>query len=192
MGFLNFFSGILLNYRKYLVYAGVTNHSDTSHYNGFMEEEFLKGIYYCQIITCIYVYIYIYTIIEQSFESLPFMSELVKTQAFAQFISERITLPEQLSAPPVIKGDRCTTDKLQNDQFNRLLDCLYFDECIDAKLNRYAARRYRDKIDTPFLDSNATQHVKTYVPPSPDILDLPLTDDGQPIMYCYDCFPKLK
>lgn len=113
----------------------------------------------------------------------------MKTQAFAQFISERITLPEMLSAPTVVAGDRVASDKLQNDQYNRVLDCLYFDECIDAKLNRYAARRYGDKIDTPFLDNKTSQHQKTYVPPSPDRTGLPHGDD---YIYQYEHFPKLK
>lgn len=69
-------------------------------------------------------------------------------------------------------------------------DCLYFDECIDAKQNRYLLRRLQltgDKIETPFLNSDAGKHVKTYVPPYPDNSNVP--DNST---FTYSTFPILK
>lgn len=51
-----------------------------------------------------------------------------------------------------------------------LLDVLYFDESIDAKMNRYTFK-FRN-IDTPFLLDSSTKHIKTYVSPSPDTTGL--------------------
>lgn len=47
---------------------------------------------------------------------------------------------------------------------------LYFDESIDAKMNRYTFK-FRN-IDTPFLLDSSTKHIKTYVSPSPDTTGL--------------------
>jgi hypothetical protein len=49
-------------------------------------------------------------------------------------------------------------------------DVIFFDESIDAKLNRYTFRMHN--IDTPFLLNNAHKHTKNYVAPSPDISNL--------------------
>lgn len=125
----------------------------------------------------------------------------MKTQAFAQFITERISLPELLlKNVSSIGGDHYGTVfgvcmYCVHAAFIRLLDCVYFDECLDAKLNRYALRRYNlsgGHIETPFIDNRATKHVKTFVPPPPDIQDLPTTDDGESVNYVYESFPRMR
>jgi hypothetical protein len=64
---------------------------------------------------------------------------------------------------------------------------IFFDESIDAKLNRYTFRFH--SIDTPFLQHERSQkrHQKTYVPPSPALSGL------NNFIYSYKGrFPELK
>lgn len=65
-----------------------------------------------------------------------------------------------------------------------LIDVVFFDEAIDAKLNRYTFK-FRE-LDTPFLLCNFTEHVKSYVPPTPSQVDL--SESG----YTYPRFPVLR
>eukprot|EP00981_Chlorochromonas_danica_P003398 scaffold651_cov174-Ochromonas_danica.AAC.7 len=90
----------------------------------------------------------------------PLLKALSDTMCFSKFIDERVVLA---------KLDR---------------DVVFFDEAIDAKLNRYTFR-WRD-LDTPFLLSNTTGHVKTYVTPSPCTTDLVGKREGSPY-YHSDC-----
>ena len=68
-------------------------------------------------------------------------------------------------------------------------DVVFFDESIDAKLNRYMFK-FRN-IDTPFLLDNANLHAKTYVPPTANTVGL--TDYGKDgRIYEYARFPSLE
>ncbi len=117
-GFLNFFVSILLNYRKYLVYTAgnIADSIDNPYWNGFKDDKFLAS---------------------QDEESVPFFAELIKTQAFAQFVSERISLPNFLSTAvqdtnkhssgaDAYQGDQAhavaamAADRQQNEQFNKV------------------------------------------------------------------------
>ena len=48
---------------------------------------------------------------------------------------------------------------------------VFFDESIDAKMNRYTFKF--QILDTPFLNDSYSKHQKTYVAPSPDMNNLP-------------------
>lgn len=50
------------------------------------------------------------------------------------------------------------------------IDVVFFDESIDAKLNRYTFRL--QTLDTPFLLNNSHRHIKAFVAPSPDLSGL--------------------
>ena len=68
-------------------------------------------------------------------------------------------------------------------------DVVFFDESIDAKLNRYMFK-FRN-IDTPFLLDNANLHAKTYVPPTANTVGLvDYGKDGR--VYEYERFPALE
>ena len=77
-----------------------------------------------------------------------------------------------------------------------ITDVLFFDESIDAKMNRYLFKLR--SIDTPFLLDNANVHAKTYVPPTPNTEGLWVekekgkgegNGDEQKEYYTYDRFP---
>jgi hypothetical protein len=87
-------------------------------------------------------------IAEQPSDWKPFLSLLLESQLFSEFVDERTVLSSGL-------------DK----------DVIFFDESIDAKLNRYTFR-FHSAIDTPFLLQNTEKHLKTYVPPSPSVIGL--------------------
>eukprot|EP01038_Epipyxis_sp_PR26KG_P004270 gene4270-6049_t len=97
---------------------------------------------------------------EHSSDWQPFIREMIGTQSFTQFVDERVLLFKQ-------------------DQ-----DVVFFDESIDAKLNRYTFKTV--VIDTPFLKDKTNKHIKTYVPPTPDLSDLP-----PDFTYTYPRFPRL-
>ena len=65
------------------------------------------------------------------------------------------------------------------------LDIVFFDESIDAKMNRNYFTL--NLIDTPFLASTVDNHLKTYVPPAPDTAGL-----VEGCLYSYQRFPTLK
>jgi hypothetical protein len=54
---------------------------------------------------------------------------------------------------------------------DKLRDVVFFDESIDAKMNRYMFKLHN--IDTPFLLDTTDKHAKTYVPPTPNADGLP-------------------
>ena len=68
-------------------------------------------------------------------------------------------------------------------------DVIFFDESIDAKMNRYMFK-FRN-IDTPFLLDNANLHAKTYVTPTPNTDGL-CVDGGVSTVYEYQRFPALR
>jgi hypothetical protein len=86
-------------------------------------------------------------------------------------------------------------------------DILFFDESIDAKLNRYSLQLH--VRDTPFLNDKSNKHVKTYVVESVDHqeqldessehgvkepADAVTVSDGscKKSVYASSSFPKLK
>jgi hypothetical protein len=81
---------------------------------------------------------------------------------------------------------------------DRLTDITFFDESIDAKMNRYMFNL--QKIDTPFLLDDARRHIKTFVPPTPNTDNLPRplsqgeTEGGESAVTSSQntCFRKLK
>ena len=95
----------------------------------------------------------------------PILNEItLGTQSFSHFVDERIF------------------------QINRDMNVLFFDETIDAKMNRYTFRLRN--IDTPFILDSTTRHTKTYVPPTPDTTNLPATNTPSG-HFEYDKFPQL-
>ncbi len=65
-----------------------------------------------------------------------------------------------------------------------IADVVFFDESIDAKMNRYTLNQLMLRsIDTPFLNNSDSKHTKTYVAPSPDTDNLPPPPD--PAGYTY-------
>jgi hypothetical protein len=84
---------------------------------------------------------------EQPNEWKALLEQIVVTQAFSDFIDDRIALN---------KLDR---------------DVIFFDESIEAKWNRYTFRS--KNFDTPFLTYEQDRHTKSYVPPTPMAFDLP-------------------
>ena len=98
---------------------------------------------------------------EQPADWEPFLSAMQDTQTFQQFVDERV-----LST-------------------SRYEDIVFFDESIDAKMNRYTFKLRN--IDTPFLLDNGTRHTKTYVPPTANTSNLPEVKGT----YKYPTFPKL-
>jgi hypothetical protein len=91
---------------------------------------------------------------EQPSEWRPLLETLKDLQAFSNFLDDRIALN---------KLDR---------------DVIFFDESIEAKLNRYTFRS--KNFDTPFLTYEKDKHIKTYVPPSPYSADLPTSEPNFP------------
>jgi hypothetical protein len=95
-----------------------------------------------------------------------------------------------------------------------VIDIMFFDESIDAKMNRYSFQLHIR--DTPFLNDTSTKHVKTYVAPSVDqdgldfdelppstaveeskgentnIITTEKTKKKQKSVYQYNTFPKLE
>lgn len=136
--FLKFFVSMLLSYKAYLIYPDVNEERDGFTPN-FRFNQFVN---------------------DQNADWQPLLKEIVKTQAFTQFVD----------------------DRLEVDQLDR--DIIFFDESIEAKLNRYTFKRRT--IDTPFLLHERDKHIKTYVPPTPLIADL-----DQRTEYCYPTFPTL-
>lgn len=98
---------------------------------------------------------------EQPADWEPFLRAMQDTQTFQQFVDERV-----LST-------------------SRYEDIVFFDESIDAKMNRYTFK-FRS-IDTPFLLDNGTRHTKTYVPPTANTSNLAEVNG----LYKYSTFPKL-
>jgi len=98
---------------------------------------------------------------EQPADWEPFLRAMQDTQTFQQFVDERV-----LST-------------------SRYEDIVFFDESIDAKMNRYTFKLRN--IDTPFLLDNGTRHTKTYVPPTANTTNLPEVKK----LYKYSTFPKL-
>ncbi|CAK9252177.1 unnamed protein product [Sphagnum jensenii] len=90
----------------------------------------------------------------------PFLSEMVRSQMFAEFVDSRLF------------------------EVGRNPDVVFFDESIDAKMNRYTLNQLMLRsIDTPFLNNSDSKHTKTYVAPSPDTDNLPPPPD--PAGYTY-------
>ena len=139
-GFLKFFVSILKDYKRYLIYG---TPEDPDPMTKFKFDEFIA---------------------DQPADWRPFLREMVETQAFSQFVDERVL-------------------HLKKNQ-----DVIFFDESIDAKMDRYMLRKlFKQTTDTPFLnDRNVNIHVKTYVPPSPDTSGLPVN-----ALYKYNGFPRL-
>lgn len=87
-------------------------------------------------------------------EYLPYLSELSSTQQFDDFVTKRLYSPE-------------------------MPDIIFFDQSIDAKLNR--SRLRLRKVETPFLQSaKAHKVLKTFLAVEPSTSDLP--SEG-PYMY---------
>jgi pentatricopeptide repeat protein len=85
---------------------------------------------------------------------IPYLAELCSTQQFDDFITKRLYSPE-------------------------MPDIIFFDQSIDAKLNRSSLRF--SKVDTPFLQSAKTHKVlKSFLAVEPNSSDLP--SDG-PFVY---------
>ena len=76
-----------------------------------------------------------------------FLQPLMGSQAFHQFIDVRLSRSGW-------------TDP----------EMIFFDESIDAKINRYTFRLHRH--DTPFLTNESNKHTKTYVAPTVDMQGL--------------------
>jgi hypothetical protein len=144
-GFLGFFVAILKNYRRFLVYASRERPSPLA---AFRNEAFIA---------------------EHPVDWHPFLIALVQSQAFSQFVDERV--------------GRIQTGENRGAMMN---DIVFFDESIDAKMNRYYFSL--STIDTPFLKSTADNHAKTYVPPSPDSNGLEDLINGS---ITYNRFPLL-
>lgn len=142
-GFLAFFVAVLKNYRRYLVYASRERPSPLA---AFRNEAFIA---------------------DHPSSWQPFLISLVQSQAFSQFVDERV--------------GRIQTGEQKGFQLN---DLIFFDESIDAKMNRYSfSLSFKD---TPFLSSTADVHAKSYVPPSPDTSEI---DSDK--TFRYDRFPSL-
>ena len=95
----------------------------------------------------------------QKAEYKSYLSELCSTQQFDDFITKRLYSPE-------------------------LPDIIFFDQSIDAKLNRY--RLKLNKLDTPFLQSaKAHKQLETFVAVEPNVSNL---QDTAPFMY--DTWPE--
>lgn len=122
-GFLNFFVSILQGYRRFLIFGSPDNPDPLIK---FRFKDFLKSL---------------------PAEWQAFMRPLCETQAFSQFIDERIL------------------------QIQRSADVIFFDEAVDAKISRTQSRK-GDELPSSAL-SGAARTTKTYVPPSPDLTMLP-------------------
>lgn len=218
-GFLNFFEGILLHYRQFLVYdkrparlsdSDADGHSAARKSLGFQQEQFMA---------------------EQPADQRAFMTALVNSQAFCQFISERLSLSQlaasilsssiftQNSASIASAGSKTKTNSKkaktsQQDSINSVygklcvasslysncgvggcVDIVFFDESLDAKMNRYALQRFQNgAIETPFLDNAFVRHVKTYVPPTVDLSPVDVNGDSavDASVYTYNTFPRLR
>lgn len=77
-----------------------------------------------------------------------FLGSLTRTQAFCQFCDARISSSSLKDA-----------------------DIRFFDESIEAKLNRYTFRFFN--VDTPFLNDQSSKHFKTVVAAAPSLDGLP-------------------
>ena len=143
-GFLAFFVAVLKNYRRYLVYASRERPSPLA---AFRNEAFIA---------------------DHPTNWQPFLITLVHSQAFSQFVDERV--------------GRLQAGEQKGFQSN---DVVFFDESIDAKMNRYSFALTLN--DTPFLSSTADVHAKSYVPPSPDS-----TGIEPDSLFSYDRFPSLR
>ena len=143
-GFLAFFVAVLKNYRRYLVYASRERPSPLA---AFRNEAFIA---------------------DHPANWQPFLITLVHSQAFSQFVDERV--------------GRLQAGEQKGLQLN---DLMFFDESIDAKMNRYSFAF--TVTDTPFLSSTADVHAKSYVPPSPDSNGIEPDE-----IYSYDRFPSFK
>jgi hypothetical protein len=148
-GFLNFFVAVLKNYKRFLIYASRERPNPA---NAFRKEAFLA---------------------EHPSDWRAFLSGLVESQTFSQFVDERV-------------------GRVQSSQGSGPLpsDIVFFDESIDAKINRSGIMSLVGPIDTPFLKTTCSNHIKTYVPPSPDTSDL----EGKiPVGgFMYLSFPTIK
>ena len=92
----------------------------------------------------------------------PFLEALTQTQSFSQFVDERVL------------------------SITSNINVIFFDESIDAKMNRYY---FKTKIiDTPFLLDQSNRHVKTFVTPTPCKIGLP----EDITCYSYKTFPSFK
>eukprot|EP00536_Pseudo-nitzschia_multiseries_P000357 jgi/Psemu1/317290/estExt_fgenesh1_pm.C_50007 len=98
-------------------------------------------------------------IASQNSEYFAYLSELCSTQQFDDFITKRLYSPE-------------------------LPDIIFFDQSIDAKLNR--SRLQLKKVHTPFLQSAKThKQLETFVAVEPNTINLP---EEAPFMY--DTWPE--
>ena len=98
-------------------------------------------------------------IASQNSEYFPYLSELCSTQHFDDFITKRLYSPE-------------------------LPDIIFFDQSIDAKLNR--SRLKLKKVHTPFLQSAKThKQLKTFVAVEPNTSNLP-----EAASFIYDTWPE--
>ena len=100
-----------------------------------------------------------------------FLRPLLSSQAFHQFVDVRLSR-SGWTDPEII----------------------FFDESIDAKINRYTFRLRRH--DTPFLTNESTKHAKTHVAPTVDLQGLDsinATPGSRSNCYVYtDGFPELQ
>lgn len=145
-GFLRFFSSIFLNYRKYLVQGSA---DDPFPLVKFRVAAFLS---------------------EHPPDWTPLLGVLLKTQAFSQFVDERLPSPFPSGREP-----------------SRAVDIQFFDESINAKKNRSVMSQVVGLVDTPLLQDESGRHVKTYVPPTPNTASLP----PRSAPYLYPFFPRL-
>ncbi|KAJ3390675.1 hypothetical protein HDU92_000343 [Lobulomyces angularis] len=125
LSFFKFFTSVLKDYRKFIVEANIESNDDFSQW--FKKSEYLKTF-------------------KDKDNSKTFMSSLVETQAFSQFIYERV--------------QRSKSD----------YEVLFFDESIKAKLNRSSFRV--SKETTPFLEDQSYQVTQTYNSLEPNLIDL--------------------
>ncbi len=135
--FFRFFVSLLSDYRKYLVFPSPDNPKPP--------DRFLKDAF----------------VASHSSDMAPFLTALVESQAFINFVDERMQ-PENANAA----------------------DIVFFDQSIDAKHNR--SRLRLSKFATPFLDSTEFEICKTQVAVLPDVSDLPAG-----LKYKYSPFPRL-
>ncbi len=135
--FFRFFVSLLSDYRKYLVFPAPDNPKPPDR---FLKDSFMAS---------------------HSSDMGSFLTALVNSQAFINFVDERMQ-PENANAA----------------------DIVFFDQSIDAKHNR--SRLRLSKFATPFLDSVEFEICKTQVAVSPDVSDLPVG-----VKYRYSPFPRL-
>jgi hypothetical protein len=158
-GFLNFFVAMLKDYRRFLVYPSIlhlqstvaspTNSGEQQQHDNSMNSResnhLVATINHHNLINSRFKFEEF--LHEQPNEWKALLEQIVVTQAFSDFIDDRIALN---------KLDR---------------DVIFFDESIEAKWNRYTFRS--KNFDTPFLTYEQDRHTKSYVPPTPMAFDLP-------------------